>query len=783
MSAFNGTESIAATSAVTDETSASGSSVGGGKVAGKTIKPASKKTTKKASSNASKETLGGPKKTTKKKITSQSLMNLNYSHETVETSKKTMKKVASLRSLTSSPGTETLSLGKLSDLPLKKSNDLPLRNLNAPKETETLSLRKLNDLSLKNLNASKETLSQRKLNASQGALDYHLEEEKTASTDGGSIAPIGSLEKPGTKLSEGATPVIKKQKLSKSLKYDSTTDDTPKSISKAKAKGNGTKTPKSGKKKANRPSQADSLSGDSLASAPSLVSADKGNPAEPGDQESRKTEIEEDDNIATELDGTDPEELLQNKVDIIFTKSTSISSQSDFESNPEDTSKDEYDIQSAVTSRLMRLLEEREESLKVGERRIAQLEGAVEKQLDLHTSLQIMLDNADDDINKMDSEIVKLEDEICALQETNAGYNALQQELVKEKEKGAKRELSITALKEDKSALRETYAGYEELLQELVKEKEKGAERELSIKALKEDASARQETDAGYEALQQELVKEREKGAERELSIKTLKEDASARQETLDHADGDINKMDSKIVKLEGVIRALRETNAGNEELQQELVKEREKVAERELSIKALKEDESGGVGYMEEKLKRQEFEASAVFFENNDLIAELQMELAQSRNIAITRDYKAEVMRNSLEVAQQKNGTLEEVNEELQLAKEHLEGEVIRLRANAKKLADKSDAAQELVALWSETANKWKLRAEADGKHLDVDLYDEALTELKRENGKNLNKGKTWGIGGMFRRVKSLEDEEVEADGNDHDAGSTVPTDDVTED
>jgi hypothetical protein len=531
----------------------------------------------------------------------------------------------------------------------------------------------------------------------------------------------GSVETPGT---------LKKEKNRKS----STKTRNPKSISKGLSEESncGPKTVALGE-----------------IASPSLVSAAKDDPAELGYQEpkSKKTEIEEDDNVATELD-TNPEEILrrrsqplQNTVDVgdsVFkeasktagTYSTVVSSRtSDSESNPEDTSNDD-----AVTSKLMRLLEEREESLKQRERRIVDQENAVERQADLHNSLQSQ----------------SLKEHERALQQSYAGYEALQQELVKEKQKVTMSELSFKELKEDMSALQKTYAGYEALQQELAKEREKVAEKELSIQALKEDASAHPDTDAGYEKLQQELIKEREKVIETELSIQALKEDASALPDTdagYEVLQQELVKEREKVAERECSIRLLKEhecalqaTCAGYGELQQELVKEREKVGERELIIKALKEDASA----------HQENDAGYKELQQQELVKE--------------REKLAE-------------------REEEQSTKEYLECEVFRLRANAKKLVEKSNATQELLQLWTEEENEMKLGSDAAGDQLVVD--SPVLTDEMTQAGKNtkvLAQGKGWGLGGVFRSARNLDDEEAEAAGNQLDVGSPVLTDDVTQ-
>jgi hypothetical protein len=204
----------------------------------------------------------------------------------------------------------------------------------------------------------------------------------------------------------------------------------------------------------------------------------------------------------------------------------------------------------------------------------------------------------------------------------------------------------------------------------------------------------------------------------------------------LERADDEIDEMESEILKLEEEIGTLQEIYSGYEELQQELVKEKEKLVERELSFRALKENQSGGVKGLEEKLKSQELEASAKLSEKHDAIAALQKEVVQLKNIAIAREsedhqyflqelqeYKAEVVavRNSLEDARLQIGIIEEDNEELQSVKENLEDEAMSLKVNVTKIADESNAFQKEVTVWTEAASEWKRRAEAAQKQLDA--------------------------------------------------------------
>jgi chromosome segregation ATPase len=257
---------------------------------------------------------------------------------------------------------------------------------------------------------------------------------------------------------------------------------------------------------------------------------------------------------------------------------------------------------------------------------------------------------------------------------------------------------------------------------------------------------------------------------EREESLKGSKkriaalEGAVERQADLHHslqiklerADDEIDEMESEIRKLEDEIGTLQEIYYGYEELQQELVKQKEKVPVRELSVQALKEDQSGGVKALEEKSKSQKWGASAKLSEKNDAIAALQKELLQLRNIAIARgssedqqyflqelqEYKAEVVvvRNSLEDARRQIGILEEDNEELQSAKENLEDEAMSLKANVTKIAEESNTFQKEVTVWTEAAKEWKRRAEAAQKQLDAGSPDtvDNVTQVI-ENSKTL--------------------------------------------
>jgi hypothetical protein len=766
--AIHGIESNAAPSAVAEDEE-SGSSVQDGKVAAKTIKLASKKTTRKASSLRN------------LKVDGSSTENGNVAGE----NSKATKKASSLRNLkVDGSSTENGRVAGKNIKTTKKASSL--RNLKVDGSSTENSR-----VAGKNIKTTKKASSLRNLNASKGTSDLASEETKETTTDVLKTS-FESVETPlkkrkGRKSISGATSTaVAEDKVSGSSVEDGQVV-AGKNIKLASKKT--TKKASSLRNLLNAPKGTlDSALEETKETTTDVLNTSFESAGK------NETKSSEDAPPGTLKKGKNRKSSTktQNRKHIAkglseeSTYSTVVSSRSsDSESNPEDTSNND-----AVTSKLMRLLEEREESLKVGERRIAQLEGAVEKQLDLHTSLQIMLDNADDDIHQMDMEIEKLEDEICALQEANAGYEELQQELVKEKEKGAERELRIKALKEDASARQQTDAGYEALQQELDKEREKVAERELSLQALKEDASTLQETDAGYEKLQQELAMEREKVAEKELSIHALKEHECALKETyagFEMLQQELVKEKEKVAERELSIHVLKEeaiarqeTDARYEELQQ--IKESEKVAERELSVNAFKED---GSGSSEVELKSEEFEASAKLSEKNDAITEAQIVLAQLRNIAIATEseddsvqelqvYKSEIVINRL---QRNDGALEEVNEEQLSAKEYLEGEVLRLRAHAQKILEKSNATQELLELWTEAENEelsqlWieaenelKRRSDTAGDQLDACSITHVVDNT-------LLQGKGWGLGGMFKKVKNIDDyEEAEADWEHHDA------------
>jgi hypothetical protein len=483
--------------------------------------------------------------------------------------------------------------------------------------------------------------------------------------------------------------------------------------------------------------------------APSLVSAAKDNLAEPGETKAKckkkekkilksgKTKTKqsiqvetvldllgenEGGCIVTKLDSTDPEQLvgrLKNRngteseghfnnfnfdiegtvfdeVSEAGTKSTDVSSQSDYEGNTEDRRQYDHDRQSAVTSRLQRLLSEALAKLvTVTEERM------LEKDNVLKVSTELV---------ELKAEYYKTSHDICQL----LG-------VLEEREKSLKKNENIVA----------------------------ALEIEVECQLDLQDS----------------------------LHIK------------LDSANGEINKMDLEIVKLEDEVGTLQENHAEYEELQQELVKEKRKAAQRELSIHTLMEDGRGGVGALKEILMSQDYDASAMLSEKDDDIAALQKEVAQLRNIAIAGEYKAAVVaaRNSLEVSQRQIGFLEEENEELLSAKENLEGEVIRVKANATKLAEESNAAQEELTLWTEAAHEWKRQTEAGEckrqteaaekqqdagsplptGEITIDsskaLLLQAAMEHKRASRENLKQGKGWGLGGMFRAAKMVDHVEAE--------------------
>jgi hypothetical protein len=233
----------------------------------------------------------------------------------------------------------------------------------------------------------------------------------------------------------------------------------------------------------------------------------------------------------------------------------------------------------------------------------------------------------------------------------------------------------------------------------------------------------------------------------------------------LESANDEIYKLDTEIVSLEDEVYALQENYAGYEELQQELVKEKEKAAQRELSTQAFKkEDESGGVGALKETLNCQEFETSAMLSEKDDVIATLQKELAQLRNIVIAREYNAEAAGNQLDASSPVlSDEMTQADENTKVLAQGKGWDLGGVFRSAKKLDDEE--------------------AEAAGKQLDAGgpVLTDDVTQAD-ENTKELAQKKGWGLGGVFRSAKNIDDEEAEAAGDQLDAGSPVLTDDETQ-